>query len=195
MTGSARPGAGQLRVRTLQGSARTEVFEMRKIAKALLVTLGVVVVIEAVDAALTVWAWRSRSPRVLGFAKRSKKYVTNPVMLRFSGHSGLSAIVRHVGRRSGTPYSTPVVACQVGEDVVIPLPYGTDVDWLRNWRAAGRAIVDLEGHSFIVTEPAVLDLDAVVDGLPSSMVRIVRFNGARHAVRTRVSGVADPAAA
>lgn len=179
----------------MHGSAGTEVLDMRKISKALLVTLGVVVVFEAVDAALTVWAWRSRSPRALRIAKRLKKYVANPVMLRFSGHSGLSAIVHHVGRRSGMPYATPVIACQVGEDVVIPLPYGTDVDWLRNLQAAGRAIVDLEGRSLSVTEPAVLDLDAVVDGLPSSMVRIVRLNGARQAVRTRVSGGADPAAA
>jgi deazaflavin-dependent oxidoreductase (nitroreductase family) len=163
------------------------VFDMRKIAKTLLVILGVVVVVEVVDTALTVWAWRSRNPRALRLAKRLKKYVTNPVMIRFSGRSGQSAIVHHVGRRSGTPYATPVIAHQTSQDVIIPLPYGTDLDWLRNLRAAAQAVVDLEGHSVRVGEPAVVAMNDVIDLLPAPMVRTVRFNGAREALRLRVS--------
>ena len=160
---------------------------MRKIAKTLLVILGVVVVIEVADMAVTIWAWRSRNPRALRLAKHLKKYVTNPVQLRFSGRSGSSAVVHHLGRRSGTPYATPVIAHYTPQEVIIPLPYGTDVDWLRNVRAAGHAIVDLEGRSLRVAEPAVVDIDAVIDLIPAAMVRIVRMTGAREALRLRLS--------
>lgn len=159
---------------------------MRKIAKTLLVILGVVVLVEVVDTAVTVWAWRSRNPRALRLAKRLKKYVTNPVMIRFSGRSGMSAVVRRVGRRSGAPYATPVIAHHAGEDVIIPLPYGPDVDWLHNLMAAGEGTVDLEGGSLPVDEPAVVDVDDVIGSLPAPMARTVRFNGAREVVRLHV---------
>ncbi len=70
---------------------------MRRIAKTLLVTLGVVVVIEIVTTALRIWAWRSRNPRALHLFKRFNKYVENPVRLRFAGRPGFTAIVHHVG--------------------------------------------------------------------------------------------------
>ena len=168
---------------------------MRKIARASLVILGVVVVVEVVETALMVWAWRSRNPRALCLITRFNKCVRNPVMLRFSGRTGLTAIVHHVGRRSGMPYSTPVIAHQSHQHVIIPLPYGTDVDWLRNLMAAGRAVVDLEGRSLRVDEPVVVDIDDVIGLLPAPMVRTVRFNGARDAVRLRVSQVATSAPA
>jgi deazaflavin-dependent oxidoreductase (nitroreductase family) len=163
---------------------------MRKTAKALLVLLGLAMAAYVLDSALTVWAWRTRNPRLLSFVKRSHKHVLNPVMLRASGRSGFSAVIHHVGRRSGTPYATPVIAHQTNHDVIIPLPYGTDVDWLRNLLAAGQGIVDLEGRSLTVDEPAVVDIDDVIGLLPASMVLTVRFNGAREAVQMRVSGLA-----
>lgn len=167
---------------------------MRKIAKASLVILGVGAVFEVVDTALHLWAWRSRSPRALHFVKRYNKYVINPLMLRYGGRHGFSAVVHHVGRRSGTPYAAPVAACQTDHDVIIPLPYGTQVDWLRNLLAAGRAVVDLGGRSVEVAEPSVVDISDVTDLLPAPMVRTVRLNGAREALRLRVS-VPTPASA
>lgn len=160
---------------------------MRKIAKTLLLILGIVIVIEVVDTALGVWAWRTRNPRALHVKKRVNKYALNPLMLRFSGRYGFSAIVHHVGRRSGTPYATPVIAHQSDQGVVIPLPYGTDVDWLRNLLAAGQGVVEVEGRSLNVDEPAVVDLADMIESLPAPMARTVRFNGAREAVRLHVS--------
>jgi deazaflavin-dependent oxidoreductase (nitroreductase family) len=166
---------------------------MRKIAKTMLVIVGVVVVVfELVDTAVHQWAWRSRSPRSLRFIKLYNKYVINPAMLRFSGRHGISAIVHHTGRRSGTPYATPVVAHRSDQDVIIPLPYGSDVDWLHNLLASGEAVVDLDGDHLRVDEPQVVDIDDVVDLFPTSMVRTVRFNGAHEAARLHVSGAAPP---
>ena len=48
-------------------------------------------------------------------------------------------------------------------------------------------MVDLEGRSLRVGETAVVGIDDVVDLLPDSMMRVVRFNGAREALRLRVS--------
>jgi deazaflavin-dependent oxidoreductase (nitroreductase family) len=160
---------------------------MRRIATTVLVLLGVLVVFWTVETALMVWAWRSRNARALRLIKRFNKYVTNPMMLRFSGRSGPSAVVHHVGRRSGRPYATPVIAHHAHEDVIIPLPYGTEVDWLRNVLVAGRGVVDLDGRSLMVDEPAVVGINDVIDVLPAPMVRTIRFNGAHEALRMRVS--------
>lgn len=162
---------------------------MRKIAKALLVFLGVVGVVFAVDTAFTAWACRSRNPRGLHLVKLLHK-VQRPVSLRFAGRSGPSAIVHHLGRQSGTPYATPVLAHQSEDDVIIPLPYGTAVDWLRNLEAAGQAVVDLGGRSLTVDRPAVEDIESVIGRFPPLMVRLARLNRARQAVRLRVSEVA-----
>lgn len=168
---------------------------MRRLAKTVLVVLGGAVVVWVVETALTVWAWRSRSPRALGFIKRCNKYSINPLMLRFSGKSGMSAIVHHVGRRSGTPYATPVIAHQTHQGVIIPLPYGVEVDWLRNLLAAEQAVVDLDGRSLRVGKPAIVDIDDVIGLLPAAMVRIVSFNGAGEAVRLPVSQISASAPA
>jgi deazaflavin-dependent oxidoreductase (nitroreductase family) len=149
---------------------------MRRVAKTLLAILGIVLVGWFVETALSVRAGRSDNTRALRLINRFSKHVMNPVMLRLSGRSGPSAIVHHVLRRSGTPYATPVIAHQSHQDVVIPLPYGTDVDWLRNLLATGKAVVDLEGRSIRVNEPAVVDIDDVIGLLPALMVRTVRLN-------------------
>lgn len=165
---------------------------MRKIAKTLLTIVGAIIVYEVVDTALHTWVWRSRSPRALHLVKRYNKYVENPVAFRVFGRAGPSAIVHHIGRRSGAPRATPVIAHRTQDEVVIPLPYGTDVDWLRNVLTAGQAVVDLRGRSFGVDEPLVVDIEDVIDLLPASMAHTIRFSGAREAVRLRLSPIATP---
>jgi len=168
---------------------------MRNVSKTLLVMLSVVVVVEVVDTVLHMWAWRTRNPRALRFVKRYNKFLVNRVYLRFSGRLGKVAVIHHVGRRSGTPYTTPVMAHESHQDVIVPLPYGTDVDWLRNLQAAGHGAVDLEDRSLQVDEPAVVDIEDVVGLLPDSLVRTVRLNGARQVARLHVSGPAALASA
>src|SRR3954452_3417920 len=53
-----------------------------------------------------------------------------------SGHAPF-ALVRHVGRRSGRAYATPLVVARVAGGFVVELTYGPDVDWYRNITAAG----------------------------------------------------------
>lgn len=86
------------------------------------------------------------------------KHVLNPAMLSLAGRKHwYAAVIRHAGRRSGKSYATPVVADRFADGFVIPLPYGTGVDWLRNVLAAGRATVTVGGETFDVTEPEIID--------------------------------------
>ena len=78
-------------------------------------------------------------------------------MLRLAGHKHwYAAAIHHTGRRSGKPYATPVVVERFADGFVVPLPYGTRVDWLLNILAAGRASVDSQGESYDVVQPEVI---------------------------------------
>jgi deazaflavin-dependent oxidoreductase (nitroreductase family) len=87
------------------------------------------------------------------------KYVLNPAMLVLAGRRHwYAAVIRHSGRKSGTSYATPVVADRVaGDGFILPLPYGTGVDWLRNVLAAGTATITVGGQTYDVTEPEIID--------------------------------------
>jgi len=91
--------------------------------------------------------------------RQFNKHVFNPVMLLLAGRKHWYAgVIRHTGRRSGTSYRTPVVLIQTADDgFVVPLPYGTGVDWLRNVLAAGRATVKVNGQTHDVADPEVID--------------------------------------
>ena len=87
------------------------------------------------------------------------KYVLNPAMMHLAGRRHwYAAVIRHTGRKSGKSYATPVVADRVaGDGFILPLPYGTDVDWLRNVLAGGRAAVTVSGQTYDVAEPEIID--------------------------------------
>ena len=89
--------------------------------------------------------------------RKFNKHVLNPVMRLAAGRRHWYAgALHHVGRRSGRPYVTPLVAEPIPGGFVIPLPYGADVDWLRNLRAAGRATLVVEGREHTIDEPVVV---------------------------------------
>ena len=86
------------------------------------------------------------------------KHVLNPPMMWLAGRRHwYAAAIRHTGRRSGKEYATPVVADRVRDGFIVPLPYGTQVDWLRNVLAAGRATIKVGGGSYEVMQPEVID--------------------------------------
>jgi deazaflavin-dependent oxidoreductase (nitroreductase family) len=90
------------------------------------------------------------------------KYVLNPAMLHLAGRRHwYAAVITHTGRNSDKSYATPVVAEQVaGEGFIVPLPYGTGVDWLRNVLAEGTATITVAGQTYDVTEPEVIDAES-----------------------------------
>jgi deazaflavin-dependent oxidoreductase (nitroreductase family) len=58
---------------------------------------------------------------------------------------GPFALVRHVGRKTGTRYETPLLLARTGDGFVAELTYGPDVAWYRNVEAAGRCVVLVHG--------------------------------------------------
>jgi deazaflavin-dependent oxidoreductase (nitroreductase family) len=101
---------------------------------------------------------RFGGPRVRDAVRTFNKRFLNPAMMRLAGsRHWYASVIRHRGRRSGKEYATPVVAVPVEGGFVIPLPYGEEVDWLKNVLAAGRATVEVKGATFTVGEPEVID--------------------------------------
>jgi deazaflavin-dependent oxidoreductase (nitroreductase family) len=114
------------------------------------------------------------------------KYVLNPMMRTFAGRRyWFAAAVHHNGRNSGRAYVTPVVAQRVPAGFVIPLPYGTDVDWLRNILAAGHATIDVHGRHYSLFQPQVLNMDTAFPMLPARLEHTWRRLGIEQYLRMR----------
>jgi deazaflavin-dependent oxidoreductase (nitroreductase family) len=95
------------------------------------------------------------------------KRIVNPLMLCLAGRRHwYAARIEHVGRRSGATYATPVVARRIHDGYAVPLPYGETVDWLRNLRAAGRAVLVADGTRQVVTDPRVVPFADIEADLP-----------------------------
>src|SRR5262252_4722926 len=82
-----------------------------------------------------------------------------PLALRSAGKEGSNtSVVRHVGRRSGQAYSTPVVVVQHDDSFLIALPYGQRTDWLKNVLGKGSATIVTNGHAYEVDRPEVISM-------------------------------------
>jgi deazaflavin-dependent oxidoreductase (nitroreductase family) len=73
----------------------------------------------------------------------------NPMTLRLarSGH-GPFALVRHVGRKSGRTYETPVVVAPTVDGFVATLTFGPTASWYRNIQAAGHCVIVHHGVEY-----------------------------------------------
>lgn len=101
------------------------------------------------------------------------KRFLNPAMMRIAGRKFVyAAVIRHTGRRSGTAYATPVVADRTGNSFVIPLPYGTGTDWLRNVQAAGHATLQVRGETYEVAAPEIIDAATALPQVPAAHARV-----------------------
>src|SRR5213592_325827 len=92
--------------------------------------------------------------RLRAFNKR----FLNPLMLKLAGKKYVPlAVVRHVGRRSGKTFETPIIVMPVRGGFVIALTYGSDVDWLRNVMAAGGGVMLWQGRAHPFGKPEPVD--------------------------------------
>ena len=82
-----------------------------------------------------------------------------PLALKSAGKEGSStSVVRHVGRRSGRTYETPVIAVKHDDSFLIALPYGKRTDWLKNVLGKGSAAIVTNGHTYEVDQPEVIPM-------------------------------------
>ena len=79
------------------------------------------------------------------------KHTLNRLTVRIARSGrGPFSLVRHVGRRSGRRYETPVILAQVPDGFVAELTYGPDVDWFQNVLAGGRCTVLHHGTEYVI---------------------------------------------
>ena len=106
--------------------------------------------------------------------------VTNPALMRTAGTAASeTAVVVHVGRGSGRTYRTPVHIDRFGDRIVIALPYGRDVDWVRNITTHGGAVIESGGHKAITANPAIVAANEVSAWLPQRQRRAIALFGVR----------------
>jgi len=131
--------------------------------KALAKLVAWLAVLVGAIAVVFVAGMRSKSPTVLNAVRRISK-ATKPYVLKTAGTAGSrTGVIHHVGRTTGTPYETPIVAEPVDEGFLIALPYGPNPDWLKNVLARGAATLTHDGHSYDVDRPEVVPFGEVAD--------------------------------
>lgn len=120
------------------------------------------------------------------------KRVLNPAMLRLAGRKHwYASVIRHTGRHSGKAYATPVVAEPMTDGFVVPLPYGTGVDWLRNVLTAGRATIQVNGQTYNVIEPKVVDAATAAPLLSARRRRLYDRFAVHNYLRLRLASAGD----
>jgi deazaflavin-dependent oxidoreductase (nitroreductase family) len=125
----------------------------------------------------------------------------NPVMMTLAGrrHVSMAAQVRHVGRKSGRPYVTPVGARLAGDTFVIPLTFGNQSDWSRNVRAAGGCVIRLNGIDHQATQPSLAGWEEAAGQVRAAfnpvMRGMLRMLGIRQFLLLKHAGVPGSAGA
>jgi deazaflavin-dependent oxidoreductase (nitroreductase family) len=81
--------------------------------------------------------------------------VINPILRRFAAWIPGFAILSYTGRLSGRTYQIPMKVFRSGNDYVIALTYGRQVQWLANVVAAGRCELRERGKTVHLANPRV----------------------------------------
>ncbi|WP_431235847.1 nitroreductase/quinone reductase family protein [Mycolicibacterium psychrotolerans] len=116
------------------------------------------------------------------------KHVLNPAMLHLAGRKHwYASAIRHTGRTTGKSYVTPVVAERIADEFIIPLPYGTGVDWLRNVLAERRATITSGGRTYDVVSPEIIDAPAAAPKLSARHRRTFHRFGISNFLQVTVS--------
>jgi deazaflavin-dependent oxidoreductase (nitroreductase family) len=84
--------------------------------------------------------------------------VFNPLVLRRAGRQDfrMAAQIRHIGRRSGREYRTPVTVRRNADVALIALTFGSRSDWCQNVLAAGGCSLRTDGQDYAATMPELL---------------------------------------
>lgn len=120
--------------------------------------------------------------RLLWLVHNTVNRVTVPIA---RSRYGPFSLVRHVGRRSGRSYETPLILARVPDGFVAELTYGENVDWYRNVMAAGGCTVIHHRTQYRITAVEPCDatvgraayrapLRAVLTLLPRTYFRLLR---------------------
>jgi deazaflavin-dependent oxidoreductase (nitroreductase family) len=103
------------------------------------------------------------------------KHTLNRVTSRVArGRSGPFALVRHVGRKSGKQYETPIIVQPTEGGFVIELTYGPEVDWYRNVVAANGCRILFHGTEHVIEGLEPMDAADGIAAFTPAQQRILR---------------------
>lgn len=150
---------------------------------------GLLLILAAIGVAFMV-GMRMKYPPLLTAVRKMNRAVMNPQAMKTAGQPGAYAgVVRHVGRKSGTPYETPIGPFPTDYGFDIALPYGSSPDWLKNVVAAGSAVIVHEGVAYSIDQPEVIAAADAMDNVPPSEQRNIRVFAVDNFLRVRRVGL------
>jgi deazaflavin-dependent oxidoreductase (nitroreductase family) len=114
---------------------------------------------------------QSTARKVAHFNKRFTNRVTGPLVPYLPGFG----LVKHVGRKSGRSYETPVNVFRRADGFIFALTYGPEAEWVRNVLAAGGCDLVHRGHTYRLTNPEVIhdETRQTVPAFPRPILRLV----------------------
>ena len=83
-------------------------------------------------------------------------HLFNPISRRFARWLPGFGILAYRGRVSGKAYRTPLNVFRHGDDWVVALTYGSDVQWVKNVLAAGEATLEIRRRKIRIVEPELI---------------------------------------
>lgn len=88
-----------------------------------------------------------------------------------------TAILTHVGRRSGRTYKTPLGAFAYGDGFALSLAYGSQTDWCRNVMAAGTCTLAWKARTYELERPEIISGPEVMRTWPAWERIVLRTAG------------------
>ena len=114
------------------------------------------------------------------------KHTLNPLTKHLARSSlGPFCIVRHVGRKSGKLYETPIIVSPVEDGFVIELTYGYDVDWHKNLLAASGCTLLWHGKGYTINSIERLDTETGRAAFPFPQRLILQILRRQHYEKLR----------
>ncbi len=105
------------------------------------------------------------------------KGVNRRRLKRAGSKRSATAILTHVGRRSGRTYKTPLGAFAYGDGFVLSLVYGSQTDWCRNVMATGTCTLAWKGHTYELERPEITSGPEVMHTWPAWQRIVLRTAG------------------
>ncbi|MCX5395695.1 nitroreductase family deazaflavin-dependent oxidoreductase [Streptomyces sp. NBC_00102] len=104
-------------------------------------------------------------PVLSRFSKLPKYF--NPVLRPLARWVPPLAVLHHRGRRSGTPFDTPVQAFRTGTGFIVGLAYHSNANWALNILAAGGGTISRGGRRYTISRPRRRGPEARADLAPA----------------------------
>jgi deazaflavin-dependent oxidoreductase (nitroreductase family) len=122
---------------------------------------------------------------------RFNRSVTNRLMLLLAGWAPGFAVLHHAGRKSGTPYTTPVWALRRANTLTIALVYGPDSDWTKNILAANGCEAEYGRQMLVLGQPRIVH-DPTHNQAPAAARPLLRLLNVSDALELAILGKQTP---